>query len=113
MEDIRGTTTTNAPVNGPMNSPSNGNRSPIYDPMATLPLTTVPMGPSPLEEQQQRLRNLDRQKKVVADADRLVSLATDLKQQVVRTDKTVPRDVIRETEESEKLAKSVKERMKG
>jgi hypothetical protein len=65
-------------------------------------------------EQQAKLQNVDRQKRLVADTDKLLSLATDLKQQVDKTTKdTMSVDVIKKAEEIEKLAHSVKERMKG
>jgi hypothetical protein len=72
-----------------------------------------PMGPH-REEQQAKLRNNDRQKRLVADTDKLLSLATDLKQQVDKSTKdTLSVDVIKKADEIEKLAHSVKERMKG
>ncbi len=65
-------------------------------------------------EQQARNRNSDRQKKLVADTDKLLSLATELKQQVDKTDKnTLSVDVVKKAEEIEKLAHSVKEKMRG
>ena len=67
-----------------------------------------------IAEQQVRSRNVDRQKKLVADTDKLLSLATELKQQVDKTDKnTLSVDVVKKAEEIEKLAHSVKEKMKG
>ena len=74
--------------------------------------------PDPLEshraEVQEKLRNSDRQKKLVADTDKLLSLATDLKEQVDKSTKdTLSVDVIKKADEIEKLAHSVKERMKG
>jgi hypothetical protein len=76
-----------------------------------------PLGPalSPeMQEQQARSRNSDRQKRLVADTDRLLVLATELKQDVDKTNKDVLSvDVIKKADEIEKLAHSVKERMKG
>ncbi len=74
--------------------------------------------PSPLDahraEQQARLRNNDRQKRLVADTEKLLALATDLKTQVDKSTKdTLSVDVIKKADEIEKLAHSVKERMKG
>jgi len=67
-----------------------------------------------LAEQQARSRNADRQKRLVADTDKLLSLATELKQDVDKTDKnTLSVDVVKRADEIEKLAHSVKERMKG
>ena len=61
-----------------------------------------------------KMRNEDRQKKLVADTERLLSLATDLKAQVGQsaTD-SLSEDGMKKVEEIEKLAHSVKERMKG
>jgi len=64
-------------------------------------------------EQQARTRNSDRQKKMVQDTNKLVSLATDLKEQVEKSQKdTITNDAARKAEEIEKLAKSVRDRMK-
>lgn len=72
-----------------------------------------PLTPAIMERQAQS-RNTDRQKRLVEDTNKLLALATDLKQQVDKTNKDVMSvDVIKKAEEIEKLAKSVKERMKG
>ena len=66
------------------------------------------------DQKQAELRNADRQKRLVADTDKLLALATDLKQQVDKSTKdTLSVDVIKKADEIEKLAHSVKERMKG
>ena len=80
-------------------------------------LGNTPDDSSPLDagraEKQEKLRNDDRQKRLVADTDKLLALATDLKQQVDKTDKEILSvDVIKKADEIEKLAHSVKERMK-
>ena len=65
-------------------------------------------------EQQESIRSTERQKRLVADTDKLLALATDLKQQVDKTNKNILSvDVIKKADEIEKLAHSVKERMKG
>lgn len=67
-----------------------------------------------MAEKQAQSRNTDRQKHLVADTDKLLSLATELKQEVDKTDKnTLSVDVVKKADEIEKLAHSVKERMKG
>lgn len=72
-----------------------------------------PMAPH-REQQQAQLRNVDRQKRLVADTDKLLELATNLKEQVGKSTKdTLSVDVIKKADEIEKLARSVKERMKG
>ncbi|WP_263409368.1 hypothetical protein [Terriglobus tenax] len=67
-----------------------------------------------MENQRARMRNDDRQKKIVEDTEKLLSLASQLKEEVDKSDKnTLSITVIKKAEEIEKLAKSVKERMKG
>lgn len=67
-----------------------------------------------MQEQAAKGRNAERQRRLVADTEKLLSLATELKQDVDKTDKnTMSVDVIKKAEEIEKLARSVKERMKG
>ncbi len=67
-----------------------------------------------MEDAQAKSRNIDRQKKLEADTEKLLSLATELKEQVDKTDKNILSvDVIKKADEIEKLAKSVKDRMKG
>jgi hypothetical protein len=67
-----------------------------------------------IEEQQARARSTDRQKKLVADTEKLLALATELKTDVDKTNQNILSvDVIKKADEIEKLAHSVKERMKG
>lgn len=67
-----------------------------------------------MQEQAAKSRNTERQKRLVADTEKLLSLATELKQDVDKTDKnTLSVDVVKKADEIEKLAHSVKERMKG
>ena len=69
---------------------------------------------SHLQIEQEKARNDERQKKLVADTEKLLSLATELKTYVGKTNKDVMSvDVIRKADEIEKLAHSVKEKMKG
>jgi proline dehydrogenase len=63
---------------------------------------------------QERIRNADRQKQLMLDTDKLLALATELKADVDKTNKDVLSvDVVKKAEEIEKLAKSVKDRMKS
>lgn len=65
-------------------------------------------------EKQARLRNDERQKRLVSDTEKLLQLATQLHNDVAKTDKNVlSLDVIRRAEEIERLAHGVKDRMKG
>ena len=78
-------------------------------PVAPRDVRTVSM-----EEEQAKLRNIDRQKKLVEDTAKLLELANELKAAVDKSDKnTLSLDVVRKADEIEKLAHSVKERMKG
>ncbi|MCU1248856.1 MAG: hypothetical protein JWQ49_1885 [Edaphobacter sp.] len=64
--------------------------------------------------EQQRLRITERQKRLEADTEKLVALTTALKEQVDESNKNILSvDMIKKAEEIEKLAHSVKERIKG
>ena len=70
------------------------------------------------EEQQRKAlakkASLERQKDIQKDTEKLLELATELKQAVDKSNKdTLSLDVVRKAEEIEKLARSVKEHMKG
>jgi nitric oxide reductase activation protein len=100
----------------PQQTPQGGRQMPGAGPrpgLGTNPADTDPME-SHRVEQQDKLRNSDRQKRLVADTEKLLALATDLKAQVDKSTKdTLSVDVIKKADEIEKLAHSVKERMKG
>ena len=64
------------------------------------------------ERQLKRLRE-EHQKEVFSDTDRLVRLATALKAEVEKRDKTVPPDAVKNVDEIGKLAKRVSERIKS
>ena len=67
-----------------------------------------------MEQDQARARNVDRQKQLVLDTQKLLALANELKSDVDKSTKdTLSLDVVRKAEEIEKLAHSVKEKMKG
>jgi hypothetical protein len=64
--------------------------------------------------EQQKMRIAERQKQLVADTDKLLLLTTALKEQVNESNKDVlSLDMVKKAEEIEKLAHSVKERIKG
>ena len=66
------------------------------------------------EEQAAERRNVDRQKQLVADTNKLLQLAQELKTEVDRSNKeTLSVAVVKKAEEIEKLAKSVKDKMKA
>ena len=69
--------------------------------------------PAEIRERMEKARNDERQKRLQSDTEKLLALATSLKIDVDKTDKyTLSLDVIRRTEEIEKLARSIRERMK-
>lgn len=99
--------------------PSSGQRQgqapgfPPKPPIGINPDETDPMD-AHRTEKQAKLQNNDRQKRLVEDTNKLLALATDLKAQVDKSTKdTLSVDVIKKADEIEKLAHSVKERMKG
>jgi len=64
--------------------------------------------------EQQKMRTAERQKQLVADTDKLLSLTTALKEQVNASNKDIlSLDMVKKADQIEKLAHSVKERMKG
>jgi hypothetical protein len=66
------------------------------------------------EEELEKMRNNERQKKLIADTDKLLVLANELKVDMDKTSKDqLSLDVIHKADEIEKLAHSVKEKMKG
>ncbi len=63
---------------------------------------------------QEKARSEERQKRLVSDTEKLLALATQLHDDVAKTDKNIlSMDVVRRADEIEKLAHSVKERMKN
>jgi hypothetical protein len=85
----------------PVGPPSTRNRR---DPDDAIP-------PEVLDKQEQA-RNLERQRRLVEDTDKLLALATNLKAQVAKESSSVSSaDEARKAEEIEKLAKSVRDHM--
>lgn len=83
-------------------------------PLPSLLNDTNSDGLGSIEEQQARMRNNDRQRQLVDDTAKLLSLANELKVDVDKSSKdTLSLDVIRKADEIEKLAHEVKEKMKG
>lgn len=65
------------------------------------------------EKRMEKARNVDRQKELKQDTEKLLELATELKQYVDKTNENVlSLEVIKKAEEIEKLAKNVKNKMK-
>ncbi len=67
-----------------------------------------------LQEEQAKKVNDERQRRLEGDTARLYELAGELKEQVAKSDKnTLSVDVVKKADEIERLAKSVKEKMRG
>ena len=74
----------------------------------------VPRTPTALQEKMAIQRNDERQRKLVADTEKLLALATQLKTDVDKTDKyMLSLEVIKRSEEIEKLAREIKDRAKN
>ncbi|MGA7928544.1 MAG: hypothetical protein WCA20_21435 [Candidatus Sulfotelmatobacter sp.] len=91
-------------------------------PAAPPPLMKAdPTRPTDADEAQQRLArdmakkaNLQRQAALKSDTDKLLKLAVDLKNSVDKSNENVlSLEVLKKAEEIEKLAHSVKDKMKG
>jgi hypothetical protein len=70
--------------------------------------------PSELERERQKRANADRQLKLKHDTDQLLQLATQLKQAVDKSNEhTLSLEVVKKATEIEKLAKNIREKMRG
>jgi hypothetical protein len=87
---------------------------PAIQPPSLPALEPPPDLPSGIEQTQARLRNIERQKQLVLDTQKLVALTNQLKADVDKSNKdTLSLDVIRKADEIEKLAHAIKDKMKG
>jgi hypothetical protein len=67
-----------------------------------------------MQKELEKKANLERQLHLKTDTDRLFKLATELKDQVDKSNQDIlSLDVVKKADEIEKLAHSVKEKMKG
>lgn len=67
-----------------------------------------------IRRKQEKALNLERQQRIKKDTDRLLQLATELKQNVDQSNEnTLSLDVVRKAEEIEKLAHQIKDKMKS
>ena len=107
-------------------SQQNVGRQQTTAPNTTVPRSTMPsitgesevnlIDPTSTMREAQRYRAFanERQKKMAQDTDKLLSLATELKQAMDKSNKNeMSLDVIKKAEEIEHLAHDVKIRMKG
>jgi hypothetical protein len=98
--------------------------SPLAGQTSNHPFTpddTVPRQGRPEDQAREKMlkdmekrRNEDRQKQIKRDSEKLLQLATELKDYVDRSNENIlSMDVIKKAEEIEKYAHSVKEKMKS
>jgi TolA-binding protein len=97
--------------------------SPVVAQNSRIPPSQLPenQAPSPEDEARSKLEkemakkaNQDRQAALRKDTDRLLKLATELKEYVDKTNENMlSMNVVKKAEEIEKLAHSVKDKMKG
>ena len=67
-----------------------------------------------LQEEQTKKMNDERQKRLEGDTAKLFELAGELKEQVAKSDKhMLSVDVVKKADEIERLARSVKDKMRG
>lgn len=70
--------------------------------------------PADMQRKQMKEMNQERHATLKKDTDKLLQVATELKQQVDKTNENqLSLEVIRKTEEVEKLAKSIRDKMKN
>jgi hypothetical protein len=75
---------------------------------------TEPAVPSRIQKEMEKKANAQRQADLKRDADKLLKLSTELKEYVNKSNENVLSvDVVRKAEEIEKLARSVKMKMRG
>ena len=110
-----------APSAGQQSEPAKS--SPVADASAATPQPQIrPLGPQEekdpvvLEMEKRRKKELNKARfnELKRDADKLLALATELKTHVDKSDENMlSLDVLKKPEQIEKLAKSVREKMKG
>ena len=87
-----------------------------FPPDPTRPDETRPADPAEARMERDRVKKMNeqRQDQIKHDTDELLKLATELKQQVDKTNEhLLSLDVVKKAEQIEKLAKSVKDKMKA
>ncbi len=90
--------------------------TPKLHPKDDLPAadTDNPPPPDPIAREMAKKANLERQAAIKRDTEKLVKLTAELKAYVDKSNENVlSLDVLKKADEIEKLARSVKEKMKG
>jgi hypothetical protein len=88
---------------------------PANPPLGRNPLNSGdPAWEAQQKREAERKENVKRQQDLKKDTDRLLQLATELKQYVEKTNEnTLSVDVIKKADEIERLSKTIKDKMKG
>jgi hypothetical protein len=95
-------------------NPIGSGNTPIRVPYSAHDVTDAYPRSPVAQEQLEKVRQTDRQKKMIADTNRLLMLAAQLKSDTNKaTGDATPADTVRRAEEIEKLARNIKERMKN
>ncbi len=89
--------------------------SQIAPPSSSVPSVVPDIAiPPQMESDQAKMRNVERQKQLVEETQKLLSLANELKADVDKSNKDMlSLEVVRKADEIEKLAHNVKEKMKN
>jgi hypothetical protein len=89
-------------------------QGPPPPPSPVAPATPDDEARAQMEKEMAKAANKQRQEQIKTDADKLLTLATELKQYVDKSNENMlSLDVIRKAEEIEKLAHNVKDKMKA
>jgi hypothetical protein len=89
-----------------------GETQPLTDPAADANRQVIVDDSA--EVRQANLLRVQRQKQLISDSDKLLKLATDLKQQIDNTPaETLPADSVKKAAEIEKLAHSLRQKLKN
>jgi len=105
----------NCRVDLPAVSAAQNSQSPYLAPLPPPFGNGPPIGVdnNPTHEQIEKARNAERQKQLVQDTDKLLALAKQLKEEVDKSNEgTLSTDVVKKAAEIEKLAKTVKDKMR-
>ena len=95
-------------------APFSSPQAPTLPPIAPSGRDPNPDIPNRAQKEMEKKANEQRQAELKRDADKLLQLSTDLKQYVDKSNEYVLSvDVLRKAEEIEKLAHSVKTKMRG
>ena len=87
---------------------------PASDPQFTAQRNQEQRDDDKIMQDMEKKRNKERYESLKKDTDKLYAMATELKESVEKSNEhTLSLDVVRKTEEIEKLSKKIREKMKG